>query len=336
VINLLKVPGEQQVALRVTVAEVNRAAARSIGLNFSINNKHGDTVFAQLTGNIASGGANSFTNGFNFLSPTFRSGEALTTGTGFANLPVSLDNGQVRLAINALRNLDYARALAEPTVTTMNGQTATFQAGGRFPVPVVTGVVGTGNLQGVQFVPFGVQLTFTPFITDHDRIRLQVAADVSSKDIEAGSTSVGGASIPNLITRNFQTVVELREGQTLAVAGLIQNTLGGDAERVPFFGDLPVVGHLAGFDRVSANEQELVVLITPELVHPLEHGEVPPLPGSDLFEPSDVEFYLLDRIESRRPVDYRSPVRTDLERMREYRRCEQLYMSGAPGYTPLP
>jgi pilus assembly protein CpaC len=131
-------------------------------------------------------------------------------------------------------------------------------------------------------------------------------------------------------------VVELREGQTLAVAGLIQNTISGDAERVPFFGDLPVVGPLAGFNRVSANEQELVVLITPELVHPFEHNEVPPLPGCDLFEPSDLEFYLLDRIESRRQVDYRSPVRTDLERMCHFRKCEQLYMSGAPGFCPEP
>jgi pilus assembly protein CpaC len=338
VINLMKVPGEQQVLLRVTVAEVSRAAARSIGLNFSYFNRHGNFV-ANTTGNIASGGFAGL-GGFNFLSPQLNvvNGAGIGTGfTGFSNIPVALDNGQVRLAINALRNLDYARVLNEPNLVTMNGQTATMLAGGRFPVPVISGGVNTfaGGLQGVQFIPFGVQLTFTPYITDRDRIRLNVLADVSS--LAAGVTTViAGANIPNLTTRNFLTTVELREGQTLAVAGLIQNSLGAAATRVPFFGDLPIIGRLAAFDQVTANEQELVVLVTPELVHPLEPKEVTPLPGSDLFEPTDLEFYLLGRLESHRPCDYRSPIMTDCSRLKQCRQCESMYIMGAPGHTPPP
>src|SRR5437763_5101859 len=171
---------------------------------------------------------------------------------------------------------------------TMNGQPATFLAGGEFPVPVVTGYTAAG-LQGVSFVPYGVQLSFTPYITDRDRVRLVMGATVSTRDL-AGGTTIAGAQVPSLTTRTFSTTVELREGQTLAVAGLIQNNLGADAHRVPFFGDLPIIGRLAAFDRTSAGEQELVILITPELVHPLECKEVPPLPGSDLFEPGDIEF----------------------------------------------
>jgi pilus assembly protein CpaC len=333
VINLIKIPGEQQVMLRVTVAEVSRAAARSIGLNFSVFNHRG-LVAANTTGNITTaGGTIAFGGGFNFLSRQFQF--TSVDGAGLANIPVALDNGQIRLAINALRNLNYARSLAEPNLVTMNGQTATFQAGGRFPVPVIGGFSFTG-LQGVQFIPFGVQLTFTPYITDRDRIRLAVAADVSSRDGLTSNTIIGGASIPNLITRNFLTTVELREGQTLAVAGLIQNQLGANGNRVPFFGDLPVVGRLAGFDQISAGEQELVVLITPELVHPLEPKEVGPLPGSDLHEPSDCEFYLLGRLESRNPVDYRSPVMTDLQRMKEFKAMEQTYLIGDTGHCPAP
>lgn len=326
VINLLKVPGEHQVTLKVVVAEVNRSAARSIGINFSVTNNAGVTVFAQQTGNIASGGA-AGVGGF---------GGAGGAGLGAItnNLPINLDGGQVSIALNALRNLSYARFLAEPNLTALNGQPATFQAGGQFPVPVVTGFTASG-LQGVSFVPFGVQLQFTPFITDKDRIRLQVAADVSVRDTGSG-TQIQGANVSGLQTRNFTTVVELREGQTLAVAGLIQNNIGAEATRVPFLGDLPLIGRLGAFDKFSSSEQELVILITPELVHPLEHKEVPGLPGSDVFEPGDVEFYLLGRLESRRSYDNRSPVRTDIHRMLRYRRCEDQFIYGPTGYAGPP
>jgi pilus assembly protein CpaC len=338
VINLLKVTGEQQVMLRVTVAEVDRTAARSIGLNFNIINQSGRAVFAQNTGTINTGGLVRGINGNNFFGFGNNGNGFINTvpgvvfgAGGFNNLPVSLDNGQINLAINALRVLNYAKALAEPSLTTMNGQTAHFHAGGQFPVPVVTGYTAAG-LQGVSYVPYGVQLSFTPYIMDRDRIRLQVTAEVSSRDGNAGQSIVSGNVLPNLTTRNFQTVVELREGQTFAVAGLIQQTLDAAADRVPFFGDLPYVGRLFAFDRTSAGEQELVVLITPVLVHPMEPCQVPKLPGADLFEPGDIEFYLLGRLESRRDYDYRSPVMTDIHRMCRYRRCEQIYISGPHGY----
>ncbi len=320
VINNMRVPGEQQVSLRVVVAEVNRAAARSIGLNFSFINNRGIQVFGQETGGLLTGG-----------------GVASGAG-GLVNLPVNLDNGQIPIAINALRTLNYARSLAEPNLTTMNGQTATFFAGGQFPVPVLGGfgaLGGVGGLQGVQFVPFGVQLSFNPIITDRDRIRLTVNATVSTRD-NSQSTNVGGSNVPGLNARTFSTTIELREGQTMAVAGLIQTNTGATSSRVPFFGDLPVVGRLASFQQTSSGEQELVVLVTPELIHPLEPGEVPPLPGCDVFEPGDLEFYLLGRLESRRSYDYRTSVRTDIHRMLRYRRCEDLYIVGPSGHVEPP
>ncbi|MEO1616274.1 MAG: pilus assembly protein N-terminal domain-containing protein, partial [Planctomycetota bacterium] len=160
IINQMKIVGEQQVMLKVTVAEVNRSAARSIGLNFAVDNSDGLTVFQSLTGNLvqnAGGGA----------------------GQSSANALASLDMGQVRLAIEALRRMNLSRTLAEPNLVAMNGQPADFQAGGQFPIPIISaGGVGN-NLQGVSFVPFGVQLQFTPFIQDRDVIRLQMNAEVS-------------------------------------------------------------------------------------------------------------------------------------------------------------
>lgn len=323
VINMLKVPGEQQVMLKVTVAEVNRAAARSIGVNFSIRNEQGVTVFAQNTGNIA---------GTTNISSGSGGSSGLQSSAGSAaNLSVLLDGGDVALAINALRTLNLARSLAEPNLVTMNGQPASFQAGGEFPVPVVTGFTASG-LQGVSFVPFGVQLHFTPYITDKDRIRLRVTAAISTKDL-ASAASVNGTNVPGLNTRNFDTTVELREGQALAVAGLIQTNYAAGATRVPFFGDLPVVGRFFAFDNNQEGEQELVILVTPVLVHPLEAKELPPLPGADVFEPGDLEFYLLGRLESRRREDYRSAARTDIRRMAKYRHCEQEFIIGPQGHA---
>ena len=331
VINLMHIPGEQQVMCKVCVAEISRAAARSIGLNFSFTNKRGLQVFAQNTGNIAG----NVGGGLGAIQGVGAVGNAGLNGLNQAadNLPALLDNGQIVLAINALRNLTYARTLVETNLVTLNGEPGNIHAGGEFPVPIVTsGTTQFGSIGGVEFRKFGVQLTFTPFITDRDRVRLSISAAVSTRDLSTG-TVINGSNVSGLSTRNFSNVVVLRSGQTLAVGGLIQNNLGAQASRVPFFGDLPVIGRAFGFDQLNAGEQELVFLITPELVGGLNHDEVPPLPGSDLFEPGDLEFYLLGRLESRRSADYRSPVRTDIHRMINYHRCEELYIVGPSGHS---
>ena len=305
VINMLRVPGEQQVMLRVVVAEVNRAAARNMGLNFSVANNQGLTVFANNTG----AGMQTTTAG------VAGTGSLLATG---ANLPILLDNGKISLAITALKNRNLARTLAEPTLVALNGQSANFFAGGEFPVPVVTGFTAAG-LQGVSFVPFGVKLEFKPVITDKDRIRLVINGDISTRDLQ-GSANVGGTNVPSINSRKFRTTVEIREGQTMAMAGLIQNNYGATSARIPFLGDMPILGRLiGGSDQSSSGEQELIVLITPVLAQAVDHQHTRPVPGNDMLEPNDVEFYIDGRFESHRPIDYRTPVRTDLLRMHQYR-----------------
>ncbi|QDU98854.1 type II and III secretion system protein family protein [Lignipirellula cremea] len=311
IVNLLTIPGEQQVMLRVTVAEVNRSALRSIGANMRIGGSGGvgfDSTFPPRVGDLVD-----------------TSLMVLEGGT------LAVARGDFRLTIDALKRQNLARTLAEPNLVTLHGRPASFQAGGQFPVP--SAAVGFGSAaQGVEFVPFGVQLQFVPFIVDRDKIRLNIAADISTTD-EATGANVGGTQVPGLTTRNFQNTVELREGQTLAVAGLIQTNFGANSSRVPGLGDLPYIGRLFKSDSTSADEQELVILITPELVHPVDPEVCLSLPGSDVFEPGDIEFYIKGYMESRRTQDFQSPVRTDWARLQRYRHCEDLYILGPSGHS---
>ncbi len=214
IINLMRVPGEQQVMLRVTVAEVSRDAARNIGLNFAYGSS------ANLIGQNR---------------PIFSSSPS-------PNGSISgLINNKVDLQINALRKLGLSRTLAEPNLVAINGQFANFQAGGEFPVPQLASSGGV-NLQGVQFVPFGVQLRFLPIIQDRDVIRLQLNGQVSSTN-RAGGANIQNTFVPGLNSRSFTTTVELRSGQTLAVAGLLQTTFTSTSSRIPLLGDLPIVSN---------------------------------------------------------------------------------------------
>lgn len=340
VINLLEVAGEQQVMLRVVVAEVNRAAARTVGLNFAVTNNQGITVFANRTGPVVGAlpalglngiggfGGGGFGNGFG-------GGQTGVGGGAFANLPFVTDAGRLPFALSALKSLQYAKSLAEPNLVAMNGQTANFLAGGQFPVPIVSSFGGfAGGIQGVQYVPYGVQLSFTPFLTDRDRVRLVLNAAVSSRDLNA-STNIAGGSVAGLNSRQVNTTVELRQGETLAVAGLIQANSGADKTVIPFFGDIPGLSQLTGVHRHQAGEQELVIFLTPEIVRPLDPDQHVTLPGHEILDPTDVEFYLFGRLEGH-CRDFRTPIRTDCSRIKQYYRAEGVNLAGPTGYTPLP
>ncbi|WP_197441053.1 type II and III secretion system protein family protein [Thalassoglobus neptunius] len=320
VVNLLEIAGVHQVMLKVTIAEVNRSAVRRASANLIA--LFGDSAAFTSFGSLMriAGGA--------FENP------------GGAGGTFVVDRGDFDLILNFLKTHQLAKSLAEPTLTTLNGQRANFQVGGSFPVPD-NGLNGEENVggvnfvggQSVRFVPFGVQLSFTPVVTDHDRIRLQLATSVSTRD-EATGALIGDTEVSGLNERQFTNVVELREGQTLALAGLIQNNLGGDSDRVPFVGDIPYVGRLFSQDRTSQDEQELIVLVTPYLVNPVDATCQPlALPGSDYFEPDDVEFFLRGNLTGHVAEDYRSSIRTDIYKMKAFRRLEQELIIGQPGHS---
>ena len=332
VINLLRVPGPQQVMLKVQVAELNRSAMREFGADF---------LFSQdgVLGGSQIGGASSI------LPPTdsVTVGDAaalagiISSGPAVATTAFGIfENAHLQVFLAALRRNTVLKILAEPNLVAMNGHEASFLAGGEFPVPIPQSTTGgAGTSVTVEFRQFGVRLGFVPFTLDDDKVRLTVSAEVSSIDFSVGTTLVpGGDPVPGLISRRAQTTVELREGKTLMIAGLLQVTLDGATSRIPVLGDLPMIGSLFRNTSGTRQEKELVVLVTPYLVEAVDPDEVPPLPGEDVNEPTDLELFFLGRIEGRISRDYRSTTDWDSpNRLLKLITLEKKYVRGPHGYS---
>jgi pilus assembly protein CpaC len=218
--------------------------------------------------------------------------------------------------VHYLEEHGVVRMLSEPTLVTLSGRPATFIAGGEFAVPTTVGVAGAAAVT-TDFRAYGAIITFLPVVLDKDHIRLEVAPEFSQID---SGTSVNGT--PGLRTRAVTTTVEMREGQTLAIAGLLDDSMKGDNE-----GDVPLLGQIFGRRGLSRNETELLILVTPELVHPMDPEEVPPLPGFDVTEPTNAAFYLHGRIEGRPTHEYRSTV---------WPRLRKRYQAGGPAMISGP
>jgi pilus assembly protein CpaC len=329
IINLIRVPGTQQVLLKVRVAELNRTALRQIGGDFlAVDHDTGAIVGSQI------GGANVAANAL--VAGRMLTGTAQTSASAFTTVFGIFEEGGFSIFLSALRRNALLKILAEPNLVAMNGHKATFLAGGEFPVPVPqTGGGGIAPTITVQFKEFGVRLSFVPYILDGDVIRLSVDPEVSSIDFTIGTTLVpGGSPVPGLNVRNAHTTVEMREGQTLAIAGLLQLSLDGQTSRIPGLGDLPILGPF--FSNTTSNriEKELIVLVTPYLIEPLNHDQVPPSPGDEVNGPNDLEFYLLNRIEGRTGRDHRATVEYDdaLRVLRCLMRLEDRHVQGPHGF----
>ena len=261
-VNLLQVPGgseSQQVMLQVRFAEVNRRALTEAGLNLFFTRD-------QWLGRSTTG---------QFSAPEFESeqGADRVIFGDFLNLFLWDRKEGIGGVLKALQQSGGFQSLAEPNLIAYNGQEASFLAGGEFPVPVVSGGAGTVS---VIFKEFGIRLTFTPTIAG-DVIRLKVAPEVSSLDFNNGVT-LEGFRIPALTTRKAQTVVELRDGQSFAIAGLLDNETQNDKSAIPFLSKIPIIGAIFKSKADRAEQTELMVLITPRLVRALDPDEVPPLP----------------------------------------------------------
>jgi pilus assembly protein CpaC len=261
VINLLQVPGgneSQQVLLQVRFAEVNRRVLQELGVS----------LFAARQRFLGRSTTQQFT------APDFDDGTSGTLTFGdFLNLFFFDRKYGYGVLLRALQQRGAFQSLAEPNLIAYNGQEASFLAGGEFPVPVVQGATGTVT---VQFKEFGIRLKFKPTIAG-DAIRLKVAPEVSTLDF-ANGVSLGGFRIPALTTRRAETDVELRDGQSFAIAGLLDNVSQEDKAAIPILSKLPVIGPLFKSKADRAEQTELMVLITPRLVRPLDPDEVPPLP----------------------------------------------------------
>lgn len=305
IVSLLRVPGEKQIMLKVRIAELKRSAVRRLGADFNFD--VGDLFFSSI------------------LSGT---GNIVTTGT--------FNDDSFSLALNALSSNGSAKILAEPNLVVLSGQSADFISGGQFAVPTVVGI-GGAQAATTTFKGFGTQLSFTPTVLDRDRVRLHVAPTFST--LNANNTVNG---IFGLDTRSVTTTVEMREGQVLAIAGLLQEQQRGDSTRIPLLGDIKLLKPLTESKSISRDETELIILVTPELVHPLDANEAPCiLPGMEVTEPDDVDFFVYGDIEGRPGFHHRSTVwplfrsrycrcKKEFEAMR---RVQEYYLNGPHGFS---
>lgn len=304
IINLLRVPGPQQVMLQVRIAELNRTAFREIGADIlAIDSSTGNIVGTQIGGNIIeAAGLGGLVGGSDDLGGVIGSAT-----TAFGIFP----SGDWQILLNILRHNSVVNILAEPNLVALNGHKASFLAGGSFPIPVPQGGAGVGAVT-IEFKDFGVSLDFIPYIQDDGVIRLQVESEVSTIDFSTGTTLVpGGDPVPGLNKRRAYTTVEIRQGQTLAIAGLLNVTLDANTTRIPGLGDLPYLGPFFSNTTHKRVEKELIILVTPLLVAAMDSCEVGPLPGSEIKDPNDKEFYLLNRIEGRTGRHHRSTTSWD-------------------------
>jgi pilus assembly protein CpaC len=197
--------------------------------------------------------------------------------------------------ISILEAKGLARTLAEPSLTAMSGQTASFLAGGEFPVPVAQGASAGGSVT-IEYKEFGVRLSLTPTILARDRISLKVAPEVSDLNFSAG-IQVGGVSVPALTVRRTDTTVELGDGESFVISGLVSDSLLSSVDKVPWLGDLPIIGAFFRSSSLNREEKELVMIVTPHLVRPIARGtQMPALPGAqyDRYRPGAASFILLE------------------------------------------
>jgi len=280
--NLAEVRGVQQVMLEVRVAEMQRSLARRLGVNFNYFTQSGKFGISRLGGltnfeEIPASGAFATT-----VSPSvnalFRFGWDNATWTGF---------------IDALKADGLIKVLAEPTLIALSGNSASFLAGGEFPVPVPD---QDGRVT-IEYKEFGVSLNFTPTVLADNKINIRVKPVVSDLDF-TNAVSFAGFVIPSLNSRGAETVVELADGQSFAIAGLLRDTTRDAMNKFPLLGDIPVLGTLFRSREFQKNETELVIIATPRLVKPLDLRKQP-LPTDFYVEPNDTEFYVLGVMEGK-------------------------------------
>ncbi|HHY49953.1 MAG TPA: type II and III secretion system protein family protein [Alphaproteobacteria bacterium] len=272
VASVLTTSSPQLVALKVTVAEVNREAIKQLGININASYSVGGITAGLISTQPLGGASQVLTN----------NGPTLDVGLGGLTIDAS---------IKALERHGAVRTLAEPTLTAISGQQAEFNACGEFPVP--SGIDDNGNVT-YEYKEFGAKLTFTPTVKSDGAIGLVVDTSVTEPTTEH-SLSVGGLTIPGIKERQAKTSVELRAGETLAIGGLLQDSVRQQINRIPGLGDIPILGALFRSRDFIRSQTELVVLVTPYLAFPDNH---PDLPTDRMVIPSDAEAIFLGHIEA--------------------------------------
>jgi len=307
IVNAMKIAANQQVMLKVRFLEVSREGGRQLGVDWFVGSKgRGVTSGLQTPSITQAPGTGTATGGSGI--PLFQTIGSLAGassgpfGVAIANL---VNRGTtVDVMVNALETKGLVRRLAEPDLVALSGDTASFLAGGEYPVPVAQSNTSGFPTITVQYRPFGVELTFMPTVLSNGVINLRLAPSVSELDF-VNAVRVSGFDIPSLSKRQAKTTIELRDGQSFAIAGLLQNTSRGDISQLPWIGSVPVLGALFRSAGYVQNETDLVIIVTPHLVRPAAPGQqlaspldTPNLPGND------VDVFLMGQLERKKLTEY--------------------------------
>jgi pilus assembly protein CpaC len=297
VLSRLKMATPLQVMLKVTIAEVSRTLVKEIGVNLLNRDSASgnDILFGVAQGNPGTitdqAGTNPVTGA---LQGTTRFGFQQGPGTtlGFAGHILGMD---LLSTLKLNEQVGAVHTLAEPNLTALSGETASFLAGGEFPIPTASGLNGTS----VEFKQYGVSLAFTPTVLADGRISMRVRPEVSELS-DAGAIQLNGFSVPGLTTRRAETTVELGSGQSFMIGGLLRNNSGNNTDKAPLLGSLPIIGALFRSNSFKRNETELVIVVTPYLVRPVTASQIA-LPTDGYRGANGMERVFLDRGEYNRP-----------------------------------
>ena len=284
--NLMSVAGSQQVMLKVRFAEMNRSVRKSLSSSIAVNGVSTDGDLGVLGGNgtlITNGNLSNLFDG-DASTGIVRSGES----TGTFSIGIGAGNMEFAILLEALEAKGFIRTLAEPNLSALSGQAAEFRAGGEYPIPVSQ---GDGAIS-VEFRPFGISLNFTPRVIGKN-INLRLNAEVSGLDPTV-SVSNGSVSVNGFRVRKAQTTVELRDGESFAIAGLLEDDFQSANSQVPFLGDIPILGALFRSANYQRAQSELVVIVTAHLVSPTR-GEALALPTDRVRPPTERELFLLGK-----------------------------------------
>jgi pilus assembly protein CpaC len=277
VVNLLDVnvpKSEPQILLKVRFAAVDRNLARQFGINLfdiGLGNVLGGVSAGQFSPPTLTGGSGGSSSSGSGVSGSTGSASFSQEGSIFAFFP----GLNVGADIHALVTRGVVQMLAEPNVMASDGKEASFLAGGEFPYPVVSGTSSGSAAVSIEYKEYGVRLNFIPTITPRGTIRLQVAPEVSALDY-SNEVEISGFEVPGLTTRRVNTEVELKDGQTFIIGGLIDKNMTETFQKIPFLGDIPIIGKLFQSQIKNKTDTELIVLVTPEIVAPIPAGTAPP------------------------------------------------------------
>lgn len=306
VVNLMSIGSTQQVMLEVRFSEIKRGALKDIGVSLFAEG-NGDNNFLGVSGGGASLGPSGGSTTVTTTDPI--TGDTITTTTpnpptmslgaivdsfGILTRLFRIGNVDVNATLNAMERKGVVTTLAEPTLVALSGETASFLAGGEFPIPVSQSFGdGGGNAITVEFKPFGVSLAFTPTVLADGVISMEVAPEVSSIDPSA-SVVINNLRVPGLQTRRAKTTVELRDGESFAMAGLIRRDFRDTIRQFPILGSIPIIGTLFRSTNFEKEETELVIIVTPRLVRPVRAATLK-VPTDRVTPPDEADMFLLGR-----------------------------------------